>query len=167
MKKKLMKLLPFLMLMFVLVFTTNTAEAADVVESGDTYTLTDDGVLTVKKSSFEYDDVRNQQLVTKIVFTGKVTVITHGMIAFLHPDNKFVNVTEIEVQKGVHAISDIAFNAMKKLKKITIADSVESLGVRAFSGCSALKTVQLPSNLEDIPEECFWGCSALTTINLD
>ena len=56
-------------------------------------------------------------------------------------------VTKLVVQNGVTRIGDRAFQGFEKLESAELASSVGSVGIWAFQNCYALRNVQMPSDV--------------------
>ena len=95
----------------------------------------------------------------------------------------------LEVEDGVKAICDEAFQGLDNLHEVVLPASVTDLGTRAFASCiklfkitmpgvdfigiesfahcESLKEIILPETLGKIWEGAFAGCKALEEINRD
>ena len=78
------------------------------------------------------------------------------------------SLTAVNINSGVTAVGERAFEQCSDLKSINIenSDSELSIGVCAFSSCTSLKVVPFPKNVSSIGEGAFQGCSALENIRL-
>lgn len=150
-------------------FNTLTAPAADVLLSGNcganlTFTLTDDGVLTIsgtgRMEDFTNDSVvpwySERAKITSVVFSDGVSTIgSHafygcsGLKAFTIPD-------------GVSSISEFTFGHCTGLTSFSIPEGVTSIGNGAFYGCSGLTSVSIPTSVTSIGGDVFTDCSSLT-----
>ena len=137
----------------IFVLGPSSAEAAAATASGScgtnlTWTLTDDGVLTVKG-------------------TGRMTDFNFNYTNTLPPwfDYK-ASITSIVIEDGVERIGNYAFRACFYVTSVSIPDSVTSIGAQAFYGCSGLTKIVLPKNLATVPTYGFYNCSKLTEVVL-
>ena len=176
MRKKLLSLL-------VLLMTAATGAWASIVASGDcgtgvTYTLTDDGVLTISKTGSG---------------TGAMADFTDSWGSNPNPwEANKAAITSVVIESGVTSICNYAFRECTKLTSVTIPASVTSIGVSAFElcgidatamtvtfaeesaltsislsafcGCSNLTSVTIPNGVTTIDKNAFQGCTNLTSI---
>ena len=143
----LRRVLSFL-LCCAMVFSCVPAEAS--AETGGfcgenmTWTLTDDGVLTISGSGqmkdYGYNDAPWHR--------------THAAI------------TGVVIQEGVTSIGNCAFYECREVSSISIPEGVTSIGHNAFSGCSSLSSISLPAGVTSIESDTFFGCSSLSSISL-
>ncbi len=168
MKRKLCSLLLALCMVLTMI---PTAFAATTVASGDcgdnaTWTLTDDGALTIsgtgKMGNYHWNVVapwnNYASDIKKATISNDITTI--GNRAFYY----CTNLTEITIPDSVTSIGELAFANCSALTEITIPAGVTSLE-RTFEDCTSLKKVNLPEGLTDI-YGAFSGCSALKEINI-
>ncbi|MDO5558172.1 MAG: leucine-rich repeat protein [Oscillospiraceae bacterium] len=129
-----------------------------------TYSISDDGVMTISGTGPMYTDMSSslwdRSSVKSVVIESGVTLI--GSFAFAHNDN-LVSVT---IPDTVKTISNGAFMDCASLAGITIPDSVTSMGSQCFSLCKGLKSVKIGTGLTTIPSIAFSYCSALTEVDL-
>ena len=149
-KKSLSVLLALVMMLSVfttLPFTVNAADtdaattgATSGVTGGCTWTLDDNGVLTISGN-------------------GKM-----GDYGFLDWYER--NVTRVVIQYGVTSIGTCAFSDCTGLTSVTIPDSVASIGNAAFSYCESLTSVTIPDSVMSIGNEAFFYCTSLTSVTI-
>jgi len=84
-----------------------------------------------------------------------------GKHAFCHCDW----LTEITIPAEIKKIEEYAFDACKKLSKVTFAGNPE-MEYGIFNKCIALKTITLPAGMSRIPNQTFSCCSNLSTIEI-
>ena len=126
---------------------------ANVVASGDGWTLSDDGTLTVTGNNVR---VASDNRVKKVVVSSSVTSI--GAYAF----SGCFGLASVEIPSSVKSIGERAFQGCGLTGELKIPSGVTSIGVAAFSGCSGLARVEIPSSVKSIGEIAFSGCSGLT-----
>jgi hypothetical protein len=68
------------------------------------------------------------------------------------------------IPNGVTAIGYRAFEYVKEIEEVKIADTVKYIGDMAFQDCSNLVEVHIPNSVETIGDSAFLGCSKLTKI---
>lgn len=73
-------------------------------------------------------------------------------------------VTALEIESGITAVGQGAFQAMEKLGSASLPEGLQSLGFRAFYGCKDLRSVTLPAGMKSLGEESFSGCHKLTEV---
>jgi hypothetical protein len=131
----------------------------EVIASGwsgyTTWTLTDNGVLTVSPSEQSLNGKCNMKNYWK----------QNGVLNL--PWSDYADqITTVVVEEGVYAIGQMAFYGLSNLKTVILADSVKEIRNYAFKYCTALETVNLDS-VEFIREGAFYGCSALMVPETD
>ncbi len=142
---------------------TTTVYAAKSGYSGNlTYTLDDNGVLTISGTgamqdfslyaSWGYEGIKS------VVIEDGVTSI--GKNAFF----RCTDLTEVTIPDSVTSIGENAFYNCSSLTSITIPDSVASIGSYAFYGCTALTEVAIPDSVTNLGNNAFENCSGLTTV---
>ena len=108
------------------------------------WTLTDDGVLTISGSRYmsnPYD----------------------GMYCFPWDNQKNI-IKTVVINEGVTNISAGAFKDCEVLSSVTISSSVTDIGGGAFYGCSGLTELTIPAGVEYIGSEAFF-CDNLKILN--
>ena len=112
-----------------------------------TYTLSDDGVLTISG--------------------------TGAMTNFTYTDNDESNrpwhseresIRKVVIEEGVTSIGNFAFSFCN-VQEVTIPSTVTSIGKRAFMG-TPLSSVVIPEGVTTIEERAFWRCAWLESITL-
>ena len=158
-------------------FYFEASSGPTVIASGDcgtgvTYSLTDDGTLTISGTGAmaDYTAASGQpwyssasSITTVVVETG----VTHiGNSSF----REFTNMTSVSLPEGLETIGNFAFSGCTNadFKKVTIPASVTSTGTYIFSGCTNLATVEFSagSNLTGIGNYAFRNCTDLGSINI-
>ena len=141
-------------------------------ESDVTWSLTDDGTLTISGTGAmaDYTAASGQPWyssasdITSIVVEAGVTHIGNNSL------RGFTNMTTVTLPEGLLTIGDRAFQADMHtgFTEVNIPASVTSIGAGAFSGCKYLVTVTFSAgtNLTGIGDNAFNGCLALSSINI-
>lgn len=70
------------------------------------------------------------------------------------------------VDQGITGIGAYAFYACDQLDTVQIGENVESIGAHAFDGCAKLLSVQLPEQVQRVGGYAFFGCTALRSVSL-
>lgn len=156
--------------MFVALFMAAVSNAQTTGKAGPnaTWTLTDDGVLTISGKGVMVNDngylgYRNSYTINKIT---KV-IIEEGITAICESAFKDCeNITEVSISKTISRIDNEAFSNCKSLESFTFPQycTVKTLGKYVFAGCTNLKNVELPMILQSIPAGCFYNCESLDSI---
>lgn len=154
-------------------YTPAQESDAAVIASGScggslTYTLTEDGVLTISgtgaMTNYSYNSTApwyaNRAMISRVVLSSGLTSI--GNYAF-YECTKLASVT---LPGGVTAIGSSAFQKCSALKSVFIPTGVTSIGNSAFYDCSALTSVSIPQGVSSIAYSTFNGCAALTTVSI-
>ena len=147
------------------------AEDAEVVASGTcgtnvTWTLTDDGVLTISgtgdmtdfASSSKMPWYYNRSKITTVLIENGVTSIGNYAFGYCY------NLTSTSIPASVTSIGNYAFYDCYNLTSFTIPDSVTTIGNSAFSYCNGLTDIALSERLISIGDSAFVGCYSLTSI---
>ncbi len=108
-----------------------------------TFTLTEDGVLTVSGKGAMYDSTN----VNKLLWKGKEK-----------------SIKKVIIENGVTSIGADAFSMCKALTSVTLADTVKEIGTSAFRGCTWLKEINIPDGITSINDRVFAECNALEKI---
>ena len=140
-----------------------------------TWSLTDDGVLTISGKDgiynygwYEEDDVyhpapwaeEGMPAVKKLVVNSGITYI--GGWAF----SGLEQLASVSLPDTLEYIGWSAFRECASLTSIVIPEGTKYLYGDAFIGCTSLRSVKLPSTLEDIGGCIFQGCTSLRDIVL-
>ena len=108
--------------------------------TSQTYTLIDDGLLTIQGSG-------DMSFYTRI------------------PWYEFRDqITSVSLADGITSIDDNAFKDCVNLTSVTIPESVTSIGSSAFYGCTSLTSVSIPVGITYISDSAFANCPALREI---
>ncbi len=145
MKRKLLSLL-------VLLLTATTGAWAEVIYSGScgtgvTYSLTDDGVLTISGS-------------------GAMTDYANVGSRPWNSDSYRNQITSVVIESGVTSIGSNAFYGCTNLASVGIFTSVTTIGNNAFEGCSSLTAIVVPASVTSIGANAFKSCSSLAKVNI-
>lgn len=127
-----------------------------------TYTVTDDGVLTISGS------LRDGCLVpfkSKAPF--RHVVIADG-IGYVGKENfkGLEQLEEVTLPSSVKEIRSEAFAYCGKLKRINISEGLVTVGEYVFRGCVSLPGLRLPKTLSKIKPGAFMSCDALEKIRI-
>lgn len=144
--------------------------SGSIEESWLTWTLSDEGVLTIEGCG-DIPDYNEENLPPWDAIKESITsiVILHTGGADINiGTNAFAgctNLTSFTAQSTyTKTIGAGAFQGCTALKSIVIPAPVRAIGEKAFAGCTALKTVTFPRSLTDLAEDAFQGCDALYSI---
>ena len=175
MKRRLLIALCLLcMLMNLLVFSVSAETSGDCGDNA-TWSLSDDGVLTISGSGAIRDYIyeganlwpnikapwrEHSSKVKKIVINSGITSIGDNAFCCLP------NVTTVSIPSTVAVIGEAAFCDNKSLNNVIIPNSVTTIEKNAFKNCKNLTDITLPSNLTSLGGSAFNGCGSLSSIAL-
>ncbi len=136
--------------------------------TGVTYSLTEDGVLTISGTGAMADYASanaspwysNRKSITRIEVGEGVTHI--GNRAFSHCDEA----TSIFLPTTLTSIGERGIEVCNNLTSVTIPENVKTIGSYAFQSCENLTSVSLPTTLTSIGQRAFAGCTNLTPVTL-
>ena len=136
-----------------------------------TWSLSDDGTLTVKGSGamerYVYPEgggapdtpwYEHRLLITKAVIEDGVTDI--GECAFA----ECRNLADVEIPGSVTMIGADAFYRCSALTQVTIPEGVSKIRGNAFDSCTGLRSVTFPKGIAEIEYDAFDDCNSLKDI---
>lgn len=145
MKKTALIFISVLVFMTAFVISANAETVTGSCGNNVTYTLTDEGVLTISG-------------------TGPMTdYISEYLIPWRA---KRASIKSVKIESGVTHIGEYSFYDCAYVTAIEIPESVESIGMRAFQNCTSLAEIQLPGQLTSLSNGLFYGCTSLKSIIL-
>ena len=124
------------------VLAAGTETAYGVCGENLTWTLDENGVLTVAG-------------------TGEMTDYSPEGDSFSYPYRQ--SITAVVLGAGITHIGNYAFSGCTGITAVTIPDGVESLGDFAFEGCDSLTAVTIPDSVAVVGEGVFRSCAGLST----
>ena len=170
MKKMKRWIKALLMLCLVVSLIPVTARAATTGTCGDglTWTLDDEGTLTISGTGPMYSYTRASRVPWYSQQKSIKTIILEKGVSSIGDYNFYgcENLTSITVPDGVYTVGDRAFYGCKSLTSVNIPDGVGMMGSDTFNGCSSLTSVNIPDSIVAIGSSMFWGCSSLTSIHI-
>lgn len=127
-----------------------------------TYTITDDGVLTISGCLCHGMRVPMQATVPF-----RHLVIAEG-VTFIGSENfsDMEQLEELTLSSSIGSIGDNAFNGCGNLSIIHFSDGLKTIGKRAFAHCGNLKRLRLPGTLNSVGKDSFYKCSSLSKVSL-
>ena len=129
-----------------------------IVESGNPYFCSDDGVLFNKDKTILIRCPGQKAWIYSI--PDGVTTIDKA--AF----DKCVSLTKIIIPDSVTTIKDAAFFMCWNLLEINLPDSVKAIGETAFYKCNSLRGIVLPDTITVINDYMFVDCVSLASISI-
>ena len=172
-KKLLCTLLALGMLLSLLPVTVFAAEtvAKGNLDNGFTWTLTDDGALTISGYGTLEDFDRpmgtsgapwykQRASITSVTFTHGITYIGSYTLYGLN------HVKQVTLPDTLLVLGDAAFNNCGGLETVTLPESLEEIGNAAFSMMRNLKEITIPANVGMIGNEAFGNCNSLQAIRV-
>lgn len=112
-----------------------------------TWTLTEDGILTISGSGKLYD-----------------YYFSDGETAPWDYYRELVNA--IVIEDGITDLGEYAFYYCENATSVSIPDSVISLGRNTFFRCSSLDNVVIPNHITQLEEGLFYGCESMSSIKI-
>lgn len=168
MKRTLSILLALLLIALTVpagVFAASATTSGDLDYSFCTWTLDDNGTLTINgHGGIPEVSVAHQtwrETVTSIVIGNGVEGIGGNAFQF------FTALKSVKIGRSVHTICDGAFNECTSLTSVVIPDSVTEIGEGAFRKCCALKSVTIGKGLTTLRRRTFEDCTALENVTFD
>ena len=147
------------------VYAEDEAPRSGTLEGGQTWTLSDDGTLTIsgtgEMTDSEYPWASQRTDVKKVIVEKGITAI--GRSAF----NGMSNLTSVSLPEGLEKIGGSALDGCSKLSEITIPESVTTIGDSAFNFCNALKTLSLSKNVVSFGRGAAGYCRCLEKVTVD
>ena len=174
MKKKLIAwLLVICMAISLLPAAALADTAATSGKCGDnvTWTLSDDGTLTIsgKGAMYDYDyssyDSKETAPWSAFNYVVKKVVVKDGITKI--GDGAFYSKLQLEtasIPGSVKSIGNDAFSDCRNLTNITIEPGTTTIGDRAFKTCQKLTMLPIPNTVKTIGRASFGGCRGI--INL-
>ncbi len=179
MKKRILSMLIAIVMVVGLVpgFAVPASAATITGQCGDdaTYTLTDDGVLTIsgtgaiEKNAFSRSAENNATLnkgfkdylkIQKVIINEGITEI--GVQAFYGCSN----IASVTLPSTITKIQEKAFFECTNLKNINLPEGLTSIGMEAFYDCNNLTEITIPSTLTSLGSSAFQNCTSLKTVIL-
>ena len=149
--------------LFLLVSPSLWAEESGTCGDFLTWTLDDQGVLTIEGEGAmeDFGNVPWAELsFTTVVIKDGVTTI--GTNAFIN----CYELASVDIPSSVTSIGESAFCNCSGLTSVTIPNSVTNMGESAFSNCTGLTSVTLPNSLASISTMLFNNCTSLTSVEI-
>lgn len=127
-----------------------------------TYSITDDGVLTISGNLFNGCEV---PIKAKVPY--RHIVIEDGVNAIGNENFKGCDeLEELTLPSSVEKIGNEAFAFCRNLKNIHFSEGLRTIGKEAFRSCVLLNNLRLPNTLTSIKYGAFMGCDALEKIKI-
>lgn len=82
----------------------------------------------------------------------------------IEDEEKYRNITNIELPNSVRVIGKYAFHCLKGLNKVVLNEGIQTIGDNAFSGSSCLQEIVFPSTLQKIGKHAFKSCSKIQKV---
>ena len=122
-----------------------------------TYSITDDGVLTVSGSLYDGCEVpvKSKAPFHRLVVDCGVESIGSRNFIWMHC------LEEVTLPASVKAIGKDAFLGCDNLRRISFSDGLVSIGEQAFMHCGSLTELRLPRTVESIGKAAFMHCANL------
>ena len=150
-----------------------------------TYSITDDGVLTISGTLplEDYVDIRSKAPFRHLVIEDGIKYIGRKNFACweeleeltLPPSVKILRIRAFEkctnlkcvhFSEGLETVGKEAFYECKSLETVVFPKSLRKIGEFSFFCCDSLKKVKIPGNLKTIEYKAFAGCDNLSEVVL-
>lgn len=141
MKKETISLLVAITMLLSCLPIITGAETSGTCGDSITWTLDDNGVLTISGSG----DMPDYDWSSTAPWYSQKDAIT-----------------KIVIGNGVTSIGDLAFAGCTNLLNISIPNTVKSIGNWAFDSCGKLSDLELPDSVQSVGKMAFWSCRGLT-----
>jgi uncharacterized repeat protein (TIGR02543 family) len=135
------------------------AKTVNAAESGDGWTLSDDGLLTITSSTAFSNDKWTKEDVKQVVVGSGITEIPQYGLDGLK------NLESVTLGSDVVTIGYGAFEGNQKLVSINL-ENVTSVGDRAFEFCKSLTAANLSPNATTIGFNAFFECNSLASVSI-
>lgn len=140
------------------------SDSAAVIFGGTTgkltWTLTEDGVLTITGEGPmpDYRDGGTSETPPWYPHVNRISSLTIGEGVTRIGDYAFMLcsfVTKVVIPESVTSMGDWAFNICTGLQEAYIGDGVTEIAAKAFAECTALKTVVIGKSIQRIGDQAF------------
>lgn len=140
------------------------SDSAAVIFGGTTgkltWTLTEDGVLTITGEGPmpDYRDGGTSETPPWYPHVNRISSLTIGEGVTRIGDYAFMLcsfVTKVVIPESVTSMGDWAFNGCTGLQEAYIGDGVTEIAAKAFAECTALKTVVIGKSIQRIGDQAF------------
>ena len=151
-------ILVLMLLLCIGLFSTDVHAAtiaSGTTGSSGTWTLSDDGTLTVSGSGAisRVEEWSGLKIVRVVIEEGFTEIQSYAF-------SNLASLRTVTIGEGVKDLGTWAFSQNPALESVTLPDSVRYISAYAFQNCSALKTVNMPADLEKAETTAFEGCDA-------
>ena len=143
------------------------AESSGTCGNNVTWTLDDDGTLTISGSG----RMENYDLVIHVPWYEyrsqlKIVQIEQGVESIGTHAFQDCALTDITIPDSVTDIEEYSFCGCTSLTSITIPDGVESIKFETFYRCTSLTSITIPESVTSINNRAFYECTSLTSITI-
>ena len=127
-----------------------------------TYTITDDGVLTISGTLplEDYVDIRSKAPFRHLVIEDGVKFIGRKNFSY------WEEIEELTLPPSVKILRIRAFEKCTNLKCVHFSEGLETIGKEAFYECKSLEKVMFPKSLQKISQFSFFCCDSLKKVKI-
>ena len=143
------------------------ADESNTCGSNLTWTLSDDGVLTISGTGsmedYEHGDApwhSNNDLIHTVVLEDGVTSVGTGAFYWCN------NLTSVMIPDSVTSIGAWSFYSCSSLTNVSIGDNVTFIGDHVFHYCTGLTDVTIGNSVSTIGDYAFYYCTDLTDVTI-
>ena len=127
-----------------------------------TWTLTDDGVMTVSgKGTVDITSDLSFEYGTQV----KKIIVEEG-ITCIRTLASYYEATEVTLPQSLTKVDVYSLSYNKSLTSLVIPDKVKNISERALFSCKKLKSIHLPKNLKTIGKQAFKKCKSLKSLTI-
>ena len=129
--------------------------------SGSTYTLDDEGVLTITGTGEITESFfLNRNDIRKVIIQEGINTIEES--CFENIDS----LEEVEIPSTCNDIYVQAFYDCNNLKSLSLAEGVTFIDAKAFYGCTSLEELVIPKSVRELYGDQFGNCNGLKSVTL-
>lgn len=155
MLKKILKITPFVLLLFI--FCTVFATTSSSVQKDGIFTyIIEDGTATITN----VDDVNKTVVVPDKLGGAPVTTLAGGAFG-----GSFT-IEEVTLPDTITSIGSMCFSYCTELTKVNLPKNIKELENGIFNHCTKLQTIQIPDEVKLIDKDAFYRCDSLWTISI-
>ncbi len=155
MLKKIIKIVPFILIFFIL--SAGYATPSSMVQKDGIFTyVIEEGAAIITN----VDDTQKTVVVPSQLDGCPVTTLAGGSFG------GSVTIEEVFLPDSITTIESMCFSYCTKLSQITLPQNLTEIDAGVFNHCTNLRSIELPSGIKNIGKNAFYRCDELWTISL-